>query len=144
VLAAVPPAPPPIVVVDQAGDSGTAPDITKVKVTTGAKGRISFVVVFATKYGSDSSLYVYMGSQYRLGPGGLEVWDPPANDFEPLGSESGTFAVAPGGRALAASANLSDLGNPKTFRFTVQSLDGDGGTGHTDTTASATWRRAKR
>ncbi|HEX5245813.1 MAG TPA: hypothetical protein VFW41_01650 [Gaiellaceae bacterium] len=143
-LAAPPPAPPPIVVVDPAGDSGTAPDISKVRVTTGAKGRIAFVVVFATKYGSDSSLYVYIGSEYRLGPGGLEVWDPPANDFEPLGSESGTFAVAPGGRALAASVDASELGNPKTFRFTVQSIDGDGGTGHVDVTAAATWRRAER
>jgi hypothetical protein len=132
---------PPIVVVDPAGDSGTAPDITKVRVTTGANGRIAFVVVFATKYGSNSSLYVYIGSQYRLGPGGLEVWDPPANDFEPLGSESGTFSVAPGGRALEASVNGSELGNPKTFRFTVQSIDGDGGTGQVDSTAAATWRR---
>jgi hypothetical protein len=138
---AVAPPPPKIVVVDPAGDSGTAPDITKVRVTTGAKGRISFVVVFATPYGKDSSLYVYIGSQYRLGPGGLEVWDPPANDFEPLGSESGTFSVAPGGRALEASMNASELGNPKTFRFTVQSIDGDGGTGHMDATPAAIWRR---
>ncbi len=100
---ALPPKP-PIVVVDPAGDSGTAPDITKVRVTTGANGRINFVVVFATKYGSNSSLYVYIGSDdYRLGPGGLEVWDPPADDYEPLGSESGTFSVAPGGRALEAT-----------------------------------------
>jgi hypothetical protein len=131
---------PPIVIVDPAGDSGTAPDITKVRVTTGANGRINFVVVFATKYGSNSSLYVDIGSQYRLGPGGLEVWDPPANDYEPLGSESGTFSVAPGGRALEASVYTSELGNPKTFRFTVQSIDGDGGTGHVDTTTTATWR----
>src|ERR1700688_3165369 len=137
---AVAPPPAPIVVVDRAGDSGTAPDITKVRVTTGAKGRISFVVVFATPYGKDSSLYVYIGSQYRLGPGGLEVWDPPANDFEPLGSESGTFSVAPGGRALEASVNASELGNPKTFRFTVQSIDGDGGAGQVDTTAATIWR----
>jgi hypothetical protein len=132
--------PPPIVVVDPAGDSGTAPDITKVTVTTGAKGRIAFVVVFATKYGSGSSLYVYLGSDYRLGPGGLEVWDPPANDFEPLGSESGTFSVAPGGRALEASANLADFGNPKTLAVVVQSVDGDGGTGQTDT-ARLRWNR---
>jgi hypothetical protein len=135
------PSKPPIVVVDPAGDSGTAPDITKVRVTTGAKGRIAFVVVFATPFGKDSNLYVYLGSHYRLGPGGLEVWDPPANDYEPLGSESGTFSVAPGGKALEASVNASELGNPKTFRFTVQSLDGDGGTGHMDSTAAATWRR---
>ena len=138
-MAAPPPA--PIVVVDRAGDSGSAPDITKVRVTTGAKGRIAFIVVFATPYGNDSSLYVYLGSQYRLGPGGLEVWDPPANDFEPLGSESGTFSVAPGGRALEASANLADFGNPKTVRFTVQSIDGDGGTGHMDSTPATIWRR---
>jgi len=133
--------PPPIVVTDPAGDSGTAPDITKVKAVTSAKGRLAFIVVFATPYGRDSSLYVYLGSQYRLGPGGLEVWDPPANDFEPLGSESGTFSVAPGGRALEASVNASELGNPKTFRFTVQSIDGDGGTGHMDATPAAIWRR---
>jgi hypothetical protein len=144
VLAVPPPKPPPpIVVVDPAGDSGTAPDITKVRVVTSVKGRIAFIVVFATKYGSNSSLYVYFGSQYRLGPGGLEVWDPPANEFEPMGSESGTFSVAPGGRALELSTDLAELGNPKTFRFTVQSIDGDGGTGQVDTTAAATWRRAK-
>src|SRR5690348_8867834 len=138
-FAAAPPA--PIVVVDRAGDSGSAPDITKVRVTTGARGRIAFVVVFATPFGKDSSLYVYLGSRYRLGSGGLEVWDPPADDFEPLGSESGTFSVAPGGRALEASCNLADLGNPKTFHFTVQSIDGDGGSGHMDTTPAAVWRR---
>ena len=60
-----------------------------------------------------------------------------------MGSESGTFSVAPGGRALAASVDASELGNPKTFRFSVQSLDGDGGTGQMDKTAAATWRRAK-
>ena len=130
-FAAAPPA--PIVVVDRAGDSGSAPDITKVKVTTGAKGRIAFVVVFATPYGNNSNLYVYLGSQYRIGPGGLEVWDPPANDFEPLGSESGTFSVAPGGRALEVSTTLDQLGNPKKLLVVVQSLDGDGGPGQVDT-----------
>ena len=130
-FAAAPPA--PIVVVDRAGDSGSAPDITKVRVTTGARGRIAFVVVFATPFGKDSSLYVYLGSQYRLGPGGLEVWDPPAGDFEPLGSESGTFSVAPGGRALEVSTTLDQLGNPKKLLVVVQSLDGDGGPGQVDT-----------
>jgi hypothetical protein len=131
VFAAAPP--PPIVVTDPRGDSGTAPDITKVKVTTGAKGRIAFIVVFATPYGNSSNLYVYLGSQYRIGPGGLEVWDPPANDFEPLGSESGTFSVAPGGRALEASTTLAQMGNPKKLLVVVQSLDGDGGPGQVDT-----------
>ena len=134
-------APPPIVVVDRAGDSGSAPDITKVTVTTKKSGVVGFIVVFKTPFGKNSSLYVYLGSQYRLGPGGLEAWDPPADEYEPLGSESGTFSVAPGGRALEASCNLADLGNPKTFRFTVQSLDGDGGTGQIDSTPAAVWRR---
>jgi hypothetical protein len=144
-IAAAPPPPAPIVIVDPAGDSGTAPDITKVRVTTKKSGVVTFIVVFATKYGSSSSLYVYFGTQqYRLGPGGLEVWDPPADDYEPLGSESGTFSVAPGGRALEVSTQLAELGNPKTFRFTVQSIDGDGGAGQTDTTAAAVWRRPTR
>ena len=137
-------APPPttrIVAVDPAGDSGTAPDITKVTVTTKKSGVISVIVVFKTPFGKDSSLYVYLGSQWRLGPGGLEMWDPPADDYEPMGSESGTFAIAPGGRALEASCSLADLGNPTTFRFTVQSLDGDGGAGHMDVTPAAVWRR---
>lgn len=127
--------------VDRAGDSGTAPDITKVTLTTKKSGVISVIVVFKTPYGKTSSLYVYFGTQYRLGPGGLEVWDPPANEYEPLGSESGTFSVAPGGRAVGLSTELAELGNPKTFRFTVQSLDGDGGAGQMDATAAATWRR---
>jgi hypothetical protein len=71
------------------------------------------------------------------------MWDPPADDYEPMGSESDTFSVAPGGRALAVSFDLAEIGNPKSFPFTVQSIDGDGGTGHVDTTAAATWRRAK-
>lgn len=131
---ALPPKPPPpIAIIDPRGDSGSAPDITKVRVTTGAKGRITFVVVFATPFGKNSSLYVDLGSQYRLGPGGLEMWDPPANDFEPMGSESGTFSVAPGGRALEASTELAAIGNPKSLLVVVQSLDGDGGTGQVDT-----------
>ena len=143
-LAVSPPKPPPpIVITDPVGDSGAAPDITKVRVVTSLKGRIAFIVSFATKYGSNSSLYVYLGSQYRLGPGGLEVWDPPANDFEPLGSESGTFSVAPGGRALEASTQLAEIGNPKTLLVVVQSLDGDGGTGQVDT-ARLRWTRGRQ
>jgi hypothetical protein len=140
---ALPPKPPaPILVVDRAGDSGTAPDITKVTVTTKKSGIVTFIVVFKTPFGKNSSLYVSIGTNdWRLGPGGLEMWDPPADDYEPMGSESGTFAVAPGGRALAASVDLAELGNPKTFRFTVQSIDGDGGAGQMDTTPAATWRR---
>ena len=137
-------APPPIVVVDPAGDSGAAPDITKVTVTTKKSGVVTFIVVFKTRYGSDSSLYVYIGTNlWRLGPGGLEMWDPPADDYEPMGSESDTFSVAPGGRALAVSFDLAEIGNPKTMDVVVQSLDGDGGPGQVDTTAAATWRRAK-
>ncbi|HEY2542512.1 MAG TPA: hypothetical protein VGH92_05615 [Gaiellaceae bacterium] len=139
-LAATPP-PPPIVVVDPAGDSGTAPDITKITVTTKKSGVVNFIVVFKTPFGSKSSLDVYIGTNgYRLGAGGLEVWDPPADDFEPLGSESGTFSVAPGGRALQASFNLADAGNPKSFRWTAVSADGDGGPGHQDTVAGR-WHR---
>jgi hypothetical protein len=129
-------APPPIVVVDRAGDSGSAPDITKITVTTKKSGVVNFVVVFKTPYGANSSFYVYIGTNdYRLGPGGLEVWDPPAGDFEPLGSESDTFSVAPGGRALQTSFRLADVGRPKSFRWTAESDDGDGGPGHRDTVA---------
>lgn len=132
------PPPSPIVVVDPAGDSGTAPDITKVTVTTKKSGVVNFIVVFKTPFGKDSTLYVYVGTQnYRLGPGGLEVWDPPADDFEPLGSESDTFSVAPGGRALQTSFNVADAGKPKSFRWTVVVSDGDGGAGHQDTVAGA-------
>ena len=139
-LAATPP-PPRLVVVDRAGDSGTAPDITKVTVTTRSSGVVNFVVVFKTPYGNDSSFYVYIGTKnYRLGPGGLEIWDPPADDYEPTGDEAVTFSVAPGGRALQTSFRLADVGNPKTFRWTAESDDGDGGAGHRDTVAG-TWKR---
>ncbi len=134
-MIAAPPRP-PIVVVDRAGDSGTAPDITKITVTTKKSGVVNFVVVFKTPYGPHSSFYVYIGTHgYRLGPAGLEVWDPPAADFEPTGDEAVTFSVAPGGRALQTSLHLADIGNPKTFRFTAKSVDGDGGAGHQDTVA---------
>lgn len=139
-MLAVPPSPPPIVALDPAGDSGTAPDVAKVTVTTKKSGVVNFIVVFKTPFGKDSSLYVYIGTNnYRLGPGGLEVWDDAstAQDFEPLGSESDTFAVAPGGRALQTSFKLADAGNPKSFRWTVVSMDGDGGAGHQDTVTGA-------
>ena len=131
-------APPPIVVVDRGGDSGSAPDITKLTVTTKKSGVVNFIAVFKTPYGPHSSFYVYIGTKdFRLGPGGLEVWDPPADDYEPLGSESGTLAVAPGGRALQASFDLAEIGNPKSFRFTATTADGDGGAGHEDSVAGA-------
>lgn len=142
-LAQAPPPPARIVVVDLPGDCGTAPDITKVTVTTKKSGVVTFVVVFKTPFGKGSSFYVYIGNHgYRAGAGGLEMWDDAstAQDYEPLGSESDTFSVAPGGRALAVSFNLADIGNPKSFRFTATSLDGDGGPGAQDT-ASGTWRR---
>lgn len=139
-LAVAPPPPPPIVVRDRAGDSGTAPDITKVTLTTKKTGVVTFIVVFRTPYGSSSSLYAYIGThRYRLGPAGLEVWDAAstAQDYEPTGAPDATFSVAPGGRALEASCSLADIGRPKAFRWTVVSVDGDGGAGHQDTVAGA-------
>ena len=142
-LHAVPPPPPPAVYVDPAGDSGTAPDITKVKVRATKAGRLDFVVVFGTPYGSSSNLDVLIGAHgYRLEPYGLEVWDPPADDYEPTGDEDTAFSVAPGGRALLTSVSLADLGHPKRFTFTVQSTDGDGGAGHQDTVAG-TWPKRR-
>ena len=139
-MLAVAPPPPPIVVRDRAGDSGTAPDITKVTVTTKKNGVVTFVVVFRTPYGSSSTLYAYIGThEYRLGPAGLEVWDDAstAQDYEPTGALDATFSVAPGGRALETSCNLADIGRPKAFRWTVVSIDGAGGAGHQDTVAGA-------
>ena len=142
-VAAVPPAP-PSVYVDPAGDSGTAPDITKVTVSRNAQGVVSFVVVFRTPYGSGSNLDVLIGAnRYRLEPYGLEVWDPPAQDYEPTGDAGTAFSVAPGGRALKTSVTLADLGRPTSFRFTVESVDGDGGAGHRDTVAG-TWPKGRR
>ena len=106
-------------------------------MTTKKSGVVTFVVVFKTPYGSNSSFYVYIGTKnYRLGPGGLEVWDDAstAQDFEPTGDPA-TFSVAPGGRALETSFNLADVGRPKTFAWTAMSVDGDGGPGHQDTVA---------
>jgi hypothetical protein len=138
VLAAAPP-PPTAVYADRAGDSGTAPDVTKVKVTETKAGRLDFVVVFKTPYGSGSNLDVLIGAhRYRLEPYGLEIWDPPADDYEPTGDNGTAFSVAPGGRALETSVTMADLGRPKSFRFTVESVDGDGGTGHVDT-VSGVW-----
>jgi hypothetical protein len=145
-LLAAPPPPPPIVVLDRAGDSGTAPDITKVTVTMKKSGVVTFIVVFKTPYGSSSSFYVYIGThEYRLGPGGVEVWDDAstAKDYEPAGDLDATFSVAPGGRALEASLSLADIGKPKTFRFVAESDDGTGGPGHSDT-VTGVWPGAKK
>lgn len=140
---AAPSPPPPAVYVDRAGDSGTAPDITKVTVSETKKGRLAFVVVFKTPYVPGSTLFVVIGvNGYRLAPYGLEIWDPPADDYEPTGDEDTTFSVAPGGRALEASVSLADLGRPRSFRFTVQSIADDGGAGHQDTVAGV-WPKKK-
>ena len=84
-------APPPIVVADRAGDSGSAPDITKVRVTTAAKGRIAFVVVNANTLtgtgpycvaGDHTTPLVYVGgapdAQYRASQGRLASYGPSA------------------------------------------------------------------
>jgi hypothetical protein len=142
---------PPGTFIDATGDSGTAPDITKVVASGGSTGHLTFVVSFATPYGANSNISIFLdtdrnkstgdpnGADYLLGPGGLEVWDPAAQDFEPTGDDA-TFSVAPGGRALEASALASDVGNPSTVNVVVQSVDGAGGPGHQDT-AVAIWSK---
>jgi len=142
---------PPRTFIDATGDSGTAPDITKIVASGGATGHLTFVVSFATPYGPNSNINIFLdtdrnkatgdpnGADYLLGPGGLEVWDAAAQDFEPTGAVA-TFSVAPGGRALEASALAADVGNPSTVNVVVQSVDGAGGPGHQDF-AAAIWSK---
>ena len=132
---------------DPAGDSGTAPDITKTRLTS-ANGTYSFVFVFATPYGDNSDLQVYIdsdrkastgdprGYDYALGSAGLQVWDPAAQDFEPTGADA-SFGVAPGGRAAKATMNAADIDGSTAFGFLVETIDGDGGAGHADTQSGA-------
>ena len=143
---------PPGTFIDATGDSGSAPDITKIVVSGGTAGRLVFTISFATPYGPSSSLYVYLdtdrsastggpnGADYRIGPGGLEVWDSSAKDFEPSGATDATFSVAPGGRALELSTAAGDVGNPVTVNAVVQSIDGAGGSGRIDN-AVAIWSK---
>ncbi|HEY8030442.1 MAG TPA: hypothetical protein VIE38_13145 [Gaiellaceae bacterium] len=143
---------PPGTFIDATGDSGTAPDITKIVASGGATGHLTFVVSFATPYGANSNISIFLdtdrnkstgdpnGADYLLGPGGLEVWDSAAQDFEPTGADA-TFSVAPGGRALEASALAVDVGNPSTVNVIVQSVDGAGGPGHQDF-AVAIWSKS--
>ncbi|MFL5909679.1 MAG: hypothetical protein ACJ768_03795 [Gaiellaceae bacterium] len=144
--------PPPGTFIDAAGDSGTAPDITRVVAGANASGQMTFTVSFATPYGASSSLFVYLntdksqstgdpsGADYRLGPAGLEIWDGAAQDWEPSGGAA-TFSVAPGGRALAATVAEADVGSPASANFVVQSIDGAGGAGHMDT-AIGIWSKS--
>lgn len=150
---AVAPPPPPTTYVDAAGDSGTAPDITKITLGGAPVGRLVYIVVLATRYGAGSAFYVYLdtdrstatgdpsGADFRLGPAGLEIWDDAAQDFEPTGDEDATFGVAPGGRALATSVAVADLGSPSRIDFVAESVDGNGGAGHLDTVAGV-WATA--
>jgi hypothetical protein len=143
--------PPPGTFLDATGDSGTAPDITRVVTGGGSTGQMTFTVSFATPYGATSSLFVYLdtdknqttgnpsGADYRLGPAGVEIWDGAAQDWEPSGGAA-TFSVAPGGRALATSVAAADVGSPASVNAVVQSIDGDGGPGHMDT-AIAIWSK---
>ena len=132
---------------DPAGDAGTAPDLTKTTLTS-ANGTYTFVFVFATPYGENSDLSVYVdsdrkastgdphGYDYALGSAGLQVWDPAAQDFEPTGADA-TFSVAPGGRAAKATMHAADIGGSTSFDFLVETIDGDGGAGHMDTQSGA-------
>ena len=54
---------------DPAGDAGTAPDLTKTTLTS-ANGTYTFVFVFATPYGENSDLSVYVD----LDPGFTQAW----------------------------------------------------------------------
>lgn len=144
--------PSPGTFIDATGDSGTAPDITRIVVGGEAAGRMTFTVSFATPYGASSSIYVYLdadgqtstgdanGADYRIGPAGVEAWDPAAKSFEPAGDPDATFSVAPGGMSVELSAAAADVGNPTTVNAVVQSLDGAGGAGHQDT-AIAVWSK---
>jgi hypothetical protein len=134
---------PPVNFVDPTGDSGTAPDITKVSIGLTDAGRYQFTVAFATPYGANSNLLVYLdtdknpqtgdtnGADYLLSPAGLQVWDTAAQSWEPSAQES--FSVASNGLTVMTSVAPADIGSPKGFDVIVQSLDGAGGAGHMDT-----------
>jgi hypothetical protein len=137
-------APPPVSFNDPTGDSGTAPDITKTTVGLNDQGQIAFTVSFATPFGANSNLLVYLntdekaqtgdqnGSDYFVDEHGLSAWSTTAAAWAPTGAPF-TFTVAPDGSTVTVDVSPADIGNPKALDFVLQSVDGAGGAGHMDT-----------
>lgn len=142
---------PPMSFTDEAGDSGTAADITKVDVSNDDAGNFIFDVAFATAYGSTHELWIYIDSDNNPATGDpqldgtdyafyddhashgfdLEQWNGTAWGEAPS-FDTGSFSIAQDNLSLTAKINRSEIGNPDAFNFFLFSGEGDQTQGHYD------------
>jgi hypothetical protein len=123
---------------DPTGDAGAAPDITTVKVSNDDVGQFTFDVAFATPYGSDAILALYLdadmnestGNPSELGADYLFYDDHASHTFSLLewngtdwedapSTATVSLSIAADGMSITVSANRSVLGGTSAFNFVV-------------------------
>lgn len=143
---------------DPGGDGGTAADITSVTVSSDTTGNISFVVSFAAPLAATDSVTILLDTDKNPATGSKDAdgaeyafvddeqdqtfdlyrWN--GSDWDEAPAPSAQVSGGGGSSTLLFSVNASDLGGASTFNFWVDSLDGDGGSGHEDQAPdNSTW-----
>lgn len=149
--------------VDPAGDSGTAPDVTRVTLTDDASGRLVFRVATpnrAARLRADEQLQLYLdtdanpdtgdpaaeGAEYLIAlgsgaPAAFSRWNGVV--YADADADSLDAAFAGGARISIARR---DLGNTRRLRFWIRTLQGDDESdGHVDDAPNqGTWGFALR
>ena len=143
---------------DPTGDSGTAADITSVSVSNDAKRQITFQVGFASGLANTDTVAILLDTDHNAATGnqdaggadylftesesdnsfGLAHWD--GASWQDVPATTASVTGGSGSNTLTFSINASDLGGAGGFNFWVDSIDGNGGTGHEDQAPdSAPW-----
>jgi hypothetical protein len=150
----------PVVFVDPAGDSGRAADIKTVAVTNDDAGRYTFDIDFTAPLSGTSGVRIFVDSDQEPATGdpghaGADylISEDQASGLVDLLSWTGSefseskgdslsvrLAGAPIGRSLIASVDRRELGGTGDFNFQVETIEGSGGAGQSDTAPdAATW-----
>lgn len=157
---AAPPAPPPVVYTDPAGDAGAAADITTVTVSNDPYAEYTFRVDLAAAYPSGSRLYLFLDADNNAGTGdpnwagadyivawdevtdtqGISIWTDGAWQASTLFLGDG-FRLAPDRLSVTLRLSGSAFGRPASFTFFLSAQAGDGATfSHDDAPNSQGWR----
>jgi len=150
----------PVVFTDQVGDGGTAPDVSTVSVTNDVNGTYTVDVAFATPLIPTSYVDVYLDTDLNPSTGdpksvgadfviedvesdqsfGFYKWD--GTTWKLVQPVAVHVTSSKDLKDLKFDVGTADLGAVTGFNFFVESVDGDGSTGHFDDAPSgaAVWQ----
>lgn len=134
---------------DPTGDSGTAADITTMKVSNDATGQITFDVTTPGQFTSTQTVEIFIDSDRNSSTGdtrnsgveydlfqdfsthtwGVDMWNGSAWVASPSTS---TVKVSYTNNEYFFSINKSEIGNTTSFGFWIDSCEADCSTGHED------------